>query len=59
MSEYKSFYDEEMAQKTGRQRSDVSVMEMKKMEYDALDRQRRLKAEKYNERKKAALKKQQ
>ena len=51
--------DEETAQKTGRQRSDVSAMEMKKMEYDALDRQRRLKAEKYNERKKAALKKQQ
>lgn len=57
MNEYESFYEEETTEKTGRRRSDLSNMEMKKMEYDALDRQRRLKAQKFNERKKAALEK--
>ena len=56
MEEYESFHEQETAGNVGRQRTPMTEKEAKKMEYEALGRQRRLKAEKYNERKKAALK---
>lgn len=61
MEEYADFADMETEEtnKYGFTRKVTNVDEMKKLEYESLDRQRRLQKEKYNDRKKAAIKKQQ
>ena len=61
MEEYADFAEmeaEEEAEEKTRQISD-GLVDMKKLEFESLDRQRRIKSMKYNERKKAAIKRQQ
>lgn len=61
MEEYADFADMENGEEENVYTRKISsgLIDEKKLEYEALDRQRRLNTAKYNERRKAAIKRQQ